>query len=118
MPMACRRPGSTSRGSTPSAGDAAGARAALDAGLRLGQQQAAITLAAGRIYEMLGDVDASTTWYTTRADPAATVGGGPVLAGSERSSRWAALLDAAAAGLAPADQVDLFLSAGDAGRAG
>ena len=99
------------------AGDADGARSALAEGLRLGRQQPAIALAAGRIDELLGDPDAADGLYATALTLLPRLAADPYWQDPERAGRWAGIEAATADGLAPEDRVDLYLSAEDLDRA-
>ena len=99
------------------AGDATGARDALDRALRLGRQQPAILFAAGALLERLGDPSAAdVAWAATlRAIP--SLAGDPWWAEPARAPRWTGIRDAALAHMPPEAAADLWLSAGDGEQA-
>jgi tetratricopeptide (TPR) repeat protein len=98
-------------------GDVAGAREALDRSLRLGEQQAAVALAAGYVHETLGDVAESDARYAGAVRVLPRLAGDLFWAQPTRTARWAGIREAALAGLDPASQVDLWLSEGELGKA-
>ena len=99
------------------AGDATGAREALDRALRLGRQQPAIVFATGALLERVGDpAGADAAWSATlRSLP--SLAGDPWWADPARAARWTGIRDAALAGMAPEAAADLWLSSGDAEQA-
>ena len=98
-------------------GDKDAARQSLERGLRLGQQQPELALAAGWIYEQLGDMDASNQWYANALAMEPRMARDDFWTAPARSSRWDAISAAALAQLSPAGQMNLWISAGDATRA-
>ncbi len=70
------------------AGDAAGAQAAIGEGLRLGRQQAALTLAAGGVFERLGDPASADHWYATAIAQLPRLAADPYWRDPARKDRW------------------------------
>ncbi len=97
--------------------DTADARQDLDRALRLGQQQPQVTFAAGWLYEQMGDLSSSSTWYTTTLILEPRLAGDPFWMDPARAARWPAIRDAAIARLDPFGQADLWLSADDVAQA-
>ncbi len=100
------------------AGDRAGATTALNAAMRLGDQQPALLVPAGVVAERLGETNQADRWF------ASALGAIPRIAAATsfwedpaRSSRWPSIAAAAAGSMAPEAQVDFWLSAGDIARA-
>jgi O-antigen ligase/Tfp pilus assembly protein PilF len=100
-----------------SAGDDAGARTALDAAMRLGDQQPALLLAAGYLEERMGDTDAADRTYVAALGGLTRLAGATFWRDPARVDRWAAIAEAAVGQLDAVSQVDFWISSGDLSRA-
>ena len=90
--------------------------ASLQEALRLGEQQAALTFAAGRIYDLVGATDEANAAYARTLTQVSSLAADAAWRSELGADRFAAIVDAAIA-RAPAQGWDIALMAGDPGRA-
>jgi tetratricopeptide (TPR) repeat protein len=99
------------------AGDATGAREALEPALRLGYQQPAVVFATGSLLERAGDLAGADASWASTLQSLPSLAGDPWWSNPARAARWTRIRDAALAGMAPERAADLWLSSGDAEQA-
>jgi tetratricopeptide (TPR) repeat protein len=94
------------------------ARRSIDRALRLGAQQPQVALSAGWIHEQLGDLDDADRWYAAALALDPRIARDLFWQSEVRVARWGHIRDLAFAALSPADQVALWVAAGDLDAAG
>ncbi len=94
-------------------GDIASARRSLERGLRLGRQHPQLAIAAGWIYEQLGDTVASDEWYAKALSLEPRLARDAFWSTGDRAARRDGIRSRVLGALSPSGQANFWISAGD-----